>query len=66
MCFAFDLTDIWRIRNPDVKRFSWKQKNPAIQRLLDYWLIIDNIQEEIEKVDIIPTFSNNDNNALFI
>ena len=46
--------DIWRIRNPDVKRFSWRQKNPAIQRRLDYWLITDSLQEEVEKVDIIP------------
>ena len=36
LCFAFD---IWRIRNPGLKRFSWRQKNPAIQRRLDYWLI---------------------------
>jgi len=23
---SFDLIDIWRSRNPDVKRFSWQQK----------------------------------------
>ena len=50
----FDLIDIWRIRNPGAKRFSWRQKNPAIQRRLDYWLITNCIQEEVEKVDIIP------------
>ena len=27
-----DLVDIWRIRNPDNKRFTWRQKNPIIQR----------------------------------
>ena len=54
MCSAFDLIDIWRIRNPDVKRFSWRQKNPAIQRRLDYWLITDSHQEEEKKVEIIP------------
>ena len=54
LCSVFDLIDIWRIRNPDVKRFSWRQKNPAIQRCLDYWLITDSLQEEVEKVDIIP------------
>jgi len=48
------LIDIWRIRNPGAKRFSWRQKNPAIQRRLDYWLITNSIQEEVEKVDIIP------------
>jgi exonuclease III len=54
LCSSFDLIDIWRIRNPIVKRFSWRQKNPAIQRRLDYWLITNSIQEEVEKVDIIP------------
>ena len=54
LCSAFDLIDIWRIRNPGAKRFSWRQKNPTIQRRLDYWLIANSIQEEVEKVDIIP------------
>ena len=31
---SYDLTDIWRIRNPDTKRFTWRQKNPTIQRRL--------------------------------
>ena len=37
----FDLVDIWRIRNSDSKRFTWRQRNPFIQRRLDYWLISD-------------------------
>lgn len=54
LCNNLDLTDIWRIRNPDVKRFSWRQKNPTIQRRLDFWLISNCLQEEVEKVDITP------------
>ena len=54
LCSSFDLIDIWRIRNPGTKRFSWRQKNPTIQRHLDYWLIANSIQEEVERVDIIP------------
>ena len=27
-----DLVDIWRIRNPTVTRFTWRQKKPIIQR----------------------------------
>ena len=54
MCSSFDLIDIWRIRNPDVKRFTWRQKNPTIQRRLDFWLISSSIQEEVENVDITP------------
>ena len=51
---SFDLIDIWRARNPDEKRFSWRQKNPVIQRRLDFWLISSSIQEDVESVDIIP------------
>ena len=32
ICLANDLIDIWRIRNPNVKRFTWRQKTPVIQR----------------------------------
>ena len=54
LCSSFDLIDIWRIRNPDVKRFTWRQKNPIILRRLDFWLITSSIQEKVENVDIIP------------
>ena len=44
----------WRIRNPGVKRFSWRQKNPTIQRRLDFWLIPSDLQEDVANVEIIP------------
>ena len=49
----YDLVDIWRIRNPDVKKFTWRQKSPIIQRRLDYWLISDSLQDDVAKVDIV-------------
>ena len=55
---SFDLVDIWRIRNPDVKRFSWRQKNPVVQRRLDFWLISSSTQEDVESVDIIPAIKS--------
>ena len=36
LCLDYDLVDIWRTRNPETKRFTWRQKNPSIQRRLDY------------------------------
>ncbi|KAL9954208.1 hypothetical protein ACROYT_G041712 [Oculina patagonica] len=54
LCSSYDLIDIWRIRNPDIKRFTWRQKNPVVQRRLDFWLITSSLQEEVENVDIIP------------
>ena len=26
LCLDFDLVDIWRIRNPESRRFTWRQK----------------------------------------
>ena len=43
----YDLVDIWRIRNPNSKKFSWRQKNPIVQRRLDYWLISDLLQDDV-------------------
>ena len=63
LCLDFDLVDIWRVRNPQIKRFTWRQKSPFIQRRLDYWLISDCCQEDIEKSDIVP-FLNSDHSAI--
>ena len=49
----YDLTDIWRVRNPTKKRFTWRQKIPLIQRRLDFWLISDSLQDDTNKTDII-------------
>ena len=39
ICLANHLIDIWRIRDPNVKRFTWCQKTSMIQRRLDFWLV---------------------------
>jgi len=54
----YDLTDIWRIRNPASRRYTWRQKNPLIQRRLDFWLVSDGLQEDIESVDIIASIKS--------
>ena len=53
MIMEHDLVDIWRIGNPTDTRFTWRQKSPIIQRRLDYWLIINDLQEDVESVEII-------------
>ena len=49
-----DLCDIFRVRFPDTQRFSWRQKNPLIQRRLDYFFISNEIQEDVAFIDIVP------------
>ena len=58
LCVANDLIDIWRIRNPNVKRFTWRQKTPVIQRRLDFWLVSNGVQEDTDNVDIIPSLKS--------
>ena len=58
ICSSFDLVDIWRIRNPIANRFSWRQKTLLIQLRLDFWLIGSNLQEDIDKADIVPAIKS--------
>ena len=40
LCLDFDLVDIWRIRNPETERFTWRQKKSLLLEV-DYWLTSD-------------------------
>ena len=59
MIIEHDLADIWRIRNPTDTRFTWRQKSPLIQRRLDYWLISNHLQEDVESVEIVTAIRSN-------
>ena len=52
MLAELDSVDIWRIRNSTVTRFTWRQNKPIIQRRLDYWLVSDSLQDDLDLVDI--------------
>jgi len=57
-----DLCDIWRIRNPDSKRFTWSgyaqgtasNCNNRLHRRLDFFYISDSLQPLVQYTDIIP------------
>ena len=63
MMSQFDLCDIFRVRHPNEKRFTWRQKNPFKQRRLDHFFISDNLQDLVEYVNIIPSVQS-DHSAL--
>ena len=42
------LIEIWRIKDPDTKSYTWSQISLNVFCRLDYWLISNNLQ------DIIP------------
>ena len=60
-----DLSDTFRIRHPDSRRFTWQRKTPFLQRRLDYFLVSDSLQESIETIDIIPSVAS-DHSAIIL
>ena len=54
-----DLCDIYGVRNPEVKHFTWRRKSPFKQRRLDCFLVSDTLQENIKVVGIIPSVQSN-------
>ena len=52
------MCDIWRIRNPNVRRFTFRQNHVSgfIERRLGFFLISNIQQESIIKTDVIASF----------
>ena len=53
-----DLCEIFKVRNPEMKRYTWRRKTPIKQRRLDYSLISDQLQDQRDQVDIIPSIQS--------
>ena len=60
---TFQVTDIWRVKNPHASRFTWRRTNPSIKSRLDYWLIPHAMEDYVEEVDIVPSI-NTDHSAI--
>ena len=61
-----DVSDIFRIRFPDKKRFTFRQKigNHVIHRRLDYIFLCNSLQEFASNIDVLPSFLS-DHSPLF-
>ena len=66
-CFheEFDLVDIWRVKNPEIKSFTSCQNSPQIFCRLDYWFISNNLQDWIKSTDITPALKT-DHSAILL
>ena len=53
-CEDLDLIDVWRIQNPEQRRFTWRQKNPEIQCRLDFFLVSECTSCNSINTDIAP------------
>ena len=49
----FDLQDIWRIKNPRTKSFTWGNFGKGQFSRIDYWLISSSLQDVVKEVDIV-------------
>ena len=49
-----ELIDIFHIRYPDSRQFTWRCKDPLKQRRLDYFFLSDSLQHEAETINITP------------
>ena len=51
-----DLFDIWRLFNPEAKRYTWRQNQPAIHCRLDFFLLSESSLCDVAHADIVPGF----------
>ena len=63
--WELDLHDVWRIKNPTERSFTWSQPEPLVLSRLDYWLISNSISDNVCEVDIIPSIKT-DHSAIKI
>ena len=63
---SLNFCDIWRIRNPKPKAFTFRQRHFSgiLQRRVDYLFISNNIQESTKNVKILNALST-DHSPLF-
>jgi len=52
---TFNLVDVWRVYNPNTRRYTWRQNNPLVQSRLDYILLSLNLMQNVKQCDIKPS-----------
>ena len=53
---SLDLIDVWRIFNPDAKRFTWRRKKPEIHCRLAFFLTSASLSPAFTKADILAGY----------
>lgn len=49
-----NLTDIWRLKNPNMVDFTWGNKTGSLKSRIDLWLISDTVVESTLRAVILP------------
>ena len=53
LCDLYNLSDIWRSRNKEMQRFTWRTKSFKIQCRLDFFLVSQELIQLAKKCDIV-------------
>lgn len=51
----YDMSDLWRRKNPNSKCFTWKRKIPSVKSRLDYWFVSNNLYDSVDRTDMEPS-----------
>ena len=47
----YDLVDVYRLRNPGLRQFTWSRKTPLTMRRLDFSFISNTLQNEVKSCE---------------
>ncbi len=56
MCNELHLSDPWRIQNPDVQKFTWRQHDSNKQSRLDFFLVSSELNSNVVSCEINPGY----------
>ena len=58
LCDHLNVIDVWRLLNPDVRRYTWRQCNPLRQSRLDYIFTSVHLMYNIQGLEILPSYKS--------
>ena len=55
---TFQLQDIWRIRNPSLRSYTWSKQSKNQFSRIDYFLTSSSLQDKLGEVDIVSSIKS--------
>lgn len=49
-CKNLGVIDIWRYKHPHLKEYTWSNRDKSKQSRIDFWLISNSLEQNINKV----------------
>jgi len=65
MCETMELSDPWRSLHESRKRYTWRQYNPVKMARLDFFLVTNDILNNVLACDILPSYKS-DHSAIVL